>query len=143
MQETIRGATKENGIDWIPLGCFLNKLIKLIPHYQTQYLSLEKVIQITSRRVNALEYVVIPKYNDIIRYITEQLEELETETIVKLKKVKANNERRKEQEKAELLLQEAKESGNAGFNQETQDFFAQRIDDSDDEDSDDIIVWDD
>jgi H(+)-transporting ATP synthase subunit D len=62
-------------------------------------LSLEKVIQTTSRRVNALEYVVIPKYNEIIRYVNMMLEELEIETIVKLKKVKSNNDKRKELKK--------------------------------------------
>ena len=62
-------------------------------------MSLEKVIQTTSRRVNALEYVVIPKYNEIIRYVNMMLEELEIETIVKLKKVKSNNDKRKELKK--------------------------------------------
>jgi len=48
---------------------------------------LDKVIQITSRRVNALEYIVIPRFIDILMYIDEELEEQEREEKFTMKKV--------------------------------------------------------
>lgn len=45
------------------------------------------VIKVTSRRVNALEFIVIPKFKDILNYIDEELEEQETEEKVVMKKV--------------------------------------------------------
>jgi V-type H+-transporting ATPase subunit D len=54
---------------------------------QTSFVKLSIVIKITSRRVNALEYIVIPKFRDILNYIDEELEEQETEEKVVMKKV--------------------------------------------------------
>ena len=46
-----------------------------IASLQTSFVKLDKVIKVTSRRVNALEYIVIPKFKDILIYIDEELEE--------------------------------------------------------------------
>ncbi|MBO4289886.1 MAG: V-type ATP synthase subunit D [Lachnospiraceae bacterium] len=56
---------------------------------------LAEEIEKTRRRVNALEYVMIPDLNDKIKYITMKLEENENSTKVRLLKVK------------EMVLQEA------------------------------------
>jgi len=45
-------------------------------------------IERTRRRVNALEYVMIPNYQDTIRYITMKLDENERGNITRLMKVK-------------------------------------------------------
>ena len=49
---------------------------------------LAEEIEKTRRRVNALEYVMIPNFEENIRYITMKLEENETSTKVRLMKVK-------------------------------------------------------
>ncbi len=45
-------------------------------------------IERTRRRVNALEYVMIPQMQDTIRYISMKLEENERSTTTRLMKVK-------------------------------------------------------
>ena len=45
-------------------------------------------IEKTRRRVNALEYVMIPELEDTIKYITMKLEENDNATKVRLLKVK-------------------------------------------------------
>ena len=49
---------------------------------------LAEEIEKTRRRVNALEYVMIPNFEESIRYITMKLEENENSTKVRLMKVK-------------------------------------------------------
>ena len=46
-------------------------------------------IETTRRRVNALEYVMIPQLEETIKFITMKLDENERSTIVRLVKVKA------------------------------------------------------
>ena len=46
-----------------------------IASLQTCFLTLDQVIKVTSRRVNALEYIVIPKFQDTVRYIIQELDE--------------------------------------------------------------------
>lgn len=53
---------------------------------QCQLLSAE--IERTRRRVNALEHVMIPQYEDTIRYITMKLDENERSSITRLMKIK-------------------------------------------------------
>ena len=48
---------------------------------------LAEEIEKTRRRVNALEYVMIPNFEENIRYITMKLEEIEISTKVRLMKV--------------------------------------------------------
>jgi V/A-type H+-transporting ATPase subunit D len=64
-------------------------------HKMTELAELEKVcnmlaeeIEKTRRRVNALEYVMIPNLEETIRYISMKLEENERGTLNRLMKVK-------------------------------------------------------
>ena len=65
----------------------LDKMVELASIQQELFLiSLE--ISKVRRRVNALEYVMIPNLIETVKYITDKLEELERENIVRLLKVK-------------------------------------------------------
>ena len=45
-------------------------------------------IEKTRRRVNALEYIMIPQYEETIKYITMKLDENDRSTTTRLMKVK-------------------------------------------------------
>lgn len=50
--------------------------------------ALSNVIELTRRRVNALEYVMIPELGKIIKNITSKLDENERSSIIRLMKIK-------------------------------------------------------
>ena len=61
-------------------------------------------IETTKRRVNALEFKLLPELKDNQEYIEQKLEEQEREEIFRLKKIKAKKE---EEEKEERAAEEA------------------------------------
>ena len=76
------------------MGRVFEDMLKLAQVEKTMQLLAEE-IEKTRRRVNALEYVMIPELEQNIKYITMKLEENENSTKVRLLKVK------------EMVLQEA------------------------------------
>jgi len=54
---------------------------------QTSFITLDEVIKITNRRVNAIEYVVIPKIENTIAYIKAELDERDREEFYRLKMI--------------------------------------------------------
>jgi len=64
----------------------LDALVKLAS-LQTTFITLDEVIKITNRRVNAIEYVIIPRLSNTIAYILDELDETEREEFYRLKKV--------------------------------------------------------
>ena len=76
-------------MDWVVAQGedYLRSLLKLAQFLKTlEILSYE--IERTRRRVNALEYLLIPSIQDTIRYITQKLNEFERGNLVRLMRVK-------------------------------------------------------
>jgi len=60
---------------------------------QTSFITLDEVIKVTNRRVNAIEHVIIPKIERTLAYIISELDELEREEFFRLKKVQDKKKR--------------------------------------------------
>merc|ERR1712087_656552 len=69
---------------------------------QTAFKTLDEEIKMTSRRVNALEYVLIPRIEDIMAYITQEMDEEAREEFFRVKKV--------EKKKAKIAKEKAAEA---------------------------------
>ncbi len=78
---------------------FLKKIVE-IATLQTSYLTIDECLKITNRRVNALEYIVIPRIEYVIKYIITELDERSKEEKFKIKKILANKRKHKENEDA-------------------------------------------
>lgn len=83
------------------------RLLIRMASLQTSFLTLDEEIKMTGRRVNALEYVVIPRLQDIIQWIKQEMDEMEREEFYRVKKVvekkRANLEAQKLQDELERL----------------------------------------
>ncbi|XP_003366289.1 vacuolar proton pump subunit D protein, partial [Trichinella spiralis] len=76
-----------------------NKAVELLVELatlQTCFISLDEAIKVTNRRVNAIEFVIIPRIESTLQYILSELDEREREDFYRLKKVqkKRKEERR-------------------------------------------------
>lgn len=65
----------------------VKKIIQLANAEKAMY-AIARELEKVRRRVNALEYIFIPKLEETIEYISMQLEEMERENIVRLMKIK-------------------------------------------------------
>eukprot|EP01099_Mayorella_cantabrigiensis_P002375 TRINITY_DN2045_c0_g1_i2.p1 TRINITY_DN2045_c0_g1~~TRINITY_DN2045_c0_g1_i2.p1 ORF type:complete len:252 (+),score=95.75 TRINITY_DN2045_c0_g1_i2:173-928(+) len=74
---------------------YLKTLMSLVElaSLQTAFLTLDEVIKITNRRVNAIEHVIKPKIERTIAYIITELDEGEREEFFRLKKIQAKKKR--------------------------------------------------
>lgn len=54
---------------------------------QTAFVTLDEVIKVVNRRVNAIEHVIIPRTENTIKYINSELDEIDREEFYRLKKV--------------------------------------------------------
>ena len=66
----------------------LSEMIILAAEGETTMKKILDEIESTKRRVNALEFKVIPNLEEIAKYISFRLEELERESIFGLKRIK-------------------------------------------------------
>ena len=136
---SLRGDTDETGDDRAMLGLTgggqaiqkckdkFNKFLKTmvdIASLQTQFVTLDEVIKVTNRRVNALEYVIIPRIQYTIKYIEKELDEEDREDFFRLKRV---TDKKKQDKEAALMAkergqnQETNEDENSIFGGETED----------------------
>jgi len=79
----------ENSLDqvFVDFRKLLNEIVELSSIQQELFLiSLE--ISKVRRRVNALEYIMIPNLEETVKYITNKLEEQDRENIARLLKIK-------------------------------------------------------
>lgn len=83
------------------------KLLVELASLQTSFVTLDEVIKITNRRVNAIEHVIIPRIDRTLAYIISELDELEREEFYRLKKIqdKKRIARKKEEVRKAALLE--------------------------------------
>lgn len=77
----------------------------LLATLQTSFMILDEAIKVTSRRVNALDTVVIPRISNTVAYIKSELDELEREEFFRLKR--SQDKKKKEMALKELAKKEA------------------------------------
>ena len=70
-------------------------LIVKLAEVEESVRSIAQEVEKTKRRVNALEYIVIPRLKATIKHIEMRMEEIERESFLRLKKIKATLEARK------------------------------------------------
>jgi V/A-type H+-transporting ATPase subunit D len=75
--------------------------IVLAAEVETALIRLVEDIESTKRRVNALEFKVIPDIRETIRFIGFALEEMDRDNIVRLKKLKGKAQKRAKAEEAQ------------------------------------------
>jgi len=79
--------------------CEALEVILRLAETETTAWRLAEELRKTQRRVNALENIFIPEYEETIRYIESMLAEVERETIFQMKRLKAWRERARAEEK--------------------------------------------
>jgi len=79
----------------------------LLASLQTSLKTLDEALKVTNRRVNALEFVIMPKLANTVSYIMSELDELEREDNFRIKKVKDLRQREEDNKKEEEKLLEA------------------------------------
>jgi len=80
---------------------------------QTSFITLDEVIKVTNRRVNALEHVLIPRIERTLAYIMTELDEREREEFYRLKKVVEKKKINQEAENADRDVDEITQTASA------------------------------
>merc|ERR1712099_132228 len=86
------------------------KILVDLASLQTAFKTLDLEIKMTSRRVNALEYVLIPRIEEVLAYITQEMDEQSREEFFRVKKV-VEKKKLKLAKEAAAAAEEAAASG--------------------------------
>jgi V-type H+-transporting ATPase subunit D len=91
---------------------YLDTLLNIIKaaELQISFIRMEEEIKLTRRRVNAIRQVLIPRYNNTIRYIEEELDQRDREDFYRLKKVQQKKQKEIELANDELRKYEVTEN---------------------------------
>jgi V-type H+-transporting ATPase subunit D len=79
------------------------KVLIELASLQTAFVVLDEVIRLTNRRVNAIEHVTIPKYENTIAYIISELDEQDREEFFRLKMIQKKKNQGKEAEENKAI----------------------------------------
>jgi V-type H+-transporting ATPase subunit D len=120
-------------------------LLTKIAALQTSFIVLDRAIKVTNRRVNALEKVIIPKVENTIAYIKDELDELGREEFYRLKKIRNKKIKDAEQKKKDLENKIGKDQAEELLSLQQMDAAQGRSDriatiDGEDGDEDDLVV---
>jgi V/A-type H+-transporting ATPase subunit D len=124
---TLQVKTREGGqllsYGFLETNASVDKAAKLIKNmlpgickaaeYENAIFSLAKELERTQKLINALEYVIIPQYQNAIYFIKATLEEREREEFVRLKKVKVVLDKKKINAETEVSNSTKKEEVSA------------------------------
>ena len=111
-----------------------------IASLQTQFVTIERVIKVTNRRVNALEFVILPQIEWTIGWIEGELDELDREDFYRLKTVQDKKKEAKDTEAIELKQKMAALKGeNDDLGEEDNNLFKDDGEWAEEEDENDII----
>ncbi|XP_062604290.1 V-type proton ATPase subunit D-like [Saccostrea cucullata] len=83
------------------------QLLVELASLQTSFVTLDEVIKITNRRVNAIEHVIIPRIERTLAYITSELDEREREEFYRLKKIQEKKKKIRAEAEAKAALLKA------------------------------------
>lgn len=85
------------------------ELLVQLASLQTSFVTLDEVIKVTNRRVNAIEHVIIPRIENTLSHITSELDEMEREEFFRLKKIQ--NKKTRDRKAAEALKAKRRQEG--------------------------------
>jgi len=85
------------------------ELLVQLASLQASFITLDIVVKTTNRRVNAIEHVIIPRYERTLAYIISELDELEREEFYRLKKIQ--EKKKQARDRAEVEKQKLKAEG--------------------------------
>lgn len=115
-------------------------LLVAIATLQAQFVTVERELKLTNRRVNALEFVIIPKIENVIKWINSELDELDREDFYRLKCVQDKKQEAKDAEEAEIAAKKKKaEAGGAVDQEKADEEFFEEKDNADDDEDEDVI----
>ncbi|RXG69764.1 V-type proton ATPase subunit D 1 [Armadillidium vulgare] len=77
------------------------ELLVELASLQASFITLDIVVKMTNRRVNAIEHVIIPRYQNTLQYIISELDELEREEFYRLKKIQEKKKAIRERKELE------------------------------------------
>ena len=117
------------------------KILITIATLQTQFVTLDEALKMTNRRVNALEFVLIPRIADIIDYIKQELDEIDREDFVRLKKTQDNKKKKKAEEAKEAAKRKGKgDDDDAAAEEVQEEVIPQQQFEEDEDEDEDIFV---